>query len=174
METLTMNLQQDFVAMVQKHQAGIWRYLRSLGADHATADDLTQETFLAVYQKPFERKDGASCWAYLRTVARNRFIDTLRKRKAGAGQLDIDAVDATWKTLAANDDGSRAKEALKQCMQRLPDHARLALDLQFRDRASREAIAQTLNMQEEGVKTLMRRIRMKLRQCIERRLGIGG
>jgi len=48
---------------------------------------------------------------------------------------------------------------------------RRALDLQYRDRASRAEIAAELDLAVEGVKTLMRRARSALRDCVERKLG---
>ena len=44
----------DPVVLIQTYQAGIWRYLRALGCDSAQAEDITQETFLNVLQKPFQ------------------------------------------------------------------------------------------------------------------------
>ena len=44
----------DPVVLIQTYQAGIWRYLRALGCDSAQAEDITQETFLSVLQKPFQ------------------------------------------------------------------------------------------------------------------------
>ncbi len=38
----------DFAGLVRTHQVGVWRYVRFLGAEAAEADDLTQETFLAL------------------------------------------------------------------------------------------------------------------------------
>ena len=48
---------------------------------------------------------------------------------------------------------------------------RRALELQYRDRASRAEIAAELDLAVEGVKTLLRRARSALRDCVERRLG---
>ena len=50
----------DLAGMIRQHQAGVWRYLRVLGCDSAGADDLTQETFLAVLQKPFQDYNPAA------------------------------------------------------------------------------------------------------------------
>ncbi len=47
---------------------------------------------------------------------------------------------------------------------------REVIEMHYRDRAGREAIATKLGMQADGVKTLLRRIRQVLRECIERKL----
>ena len=43
----------DLTDLVRSYQAGVWRYLRFLGAEDALADDLTQETFLTIWKRPF-------------------------------------------------------------------------------------------------------------------------
>ncbi len=42
--------------------------------------------------------------------------------------------------------------------------------MHYRDRAGRDSIATKLSMQPDGVKTLLRRTRQVLRECIERTL----
>ena len=42
----------DAKALIESHQAELWRYLRYLGCDAAEAEDLTQETFLAALSGP--------------------------------------------------------------------------------------------------------------------------
>jgi RNA polymerase sigma-70 factor (ECF subfamily) len=60
-------------------------------------------------------------------------------------------------------------DALRECVEQLDRRARRAVDLQYRDHAGREAIAAELDMKPDGVKTLLRRTRQLLRECIERK-----
>ena len=60
----------ELAALVDQHQADVWRYLRYLGAEASDADDLTQETFLAVSRSKFEQRTPAETAGYLRTAAR--------------------------------------------------------------------------------------------------------
>ena len=62
--------------------------------------------------------------------------------------------------------------ALGDCLEvAVTPRVRRALELQYRDRASRGEIASQLDLAVEGVKTLLRRARSALRDCVERRLG---
>ncbi len=54
----------DAAAFIAKHQEGVWRYLRAIGCDSNLADDLTQETFLAVLRRPFEWVNDAASAGY--------------------------------------------------------------------------------------------------------------
>lgn len=74
----------DLAELVRSHQSGVWRYLRFLGADESLADDLTQETFVSVWKKPFVEHSPAATGSYLRTIARNLFLMSLRRRKRQA------------------------------------------------------------------------------------------
>jgi RNA polymerase sigma-70 factor (ECF subfamily) len=81
----------DLASLVKNHQAGVWRYLRALGCDPSEADELTQETFVAVLERPFEDYHPAATAAYLRTVARNLFL-TARRKLARSGVVATDLV----------------------------------------------------------------------------------
>ena len=69
-----------------------------------------------------------------------------------------------------NDDGDTWIESLRECVERLSGRGREAIDLNYREELSREEIAQRLAMTPDGVKTLLRRTRAVLRQCVERKV----
>jgi len=159
-------------AMVRAHQAGVWRYLRFLGCEATEADDLVQETFLEVFRKGFEDRSPAQTAAYLRTVARSRLLMARRKTRHQPQPVDIEAAEAVWAEVAGQDGMSDYLVALGDCLEvAVSPRVRRALELQYRDRASRAEIAAELELKVEGVKTLLRRARSALRDCVERKLG---
>ena len=159
-------------ALVRTHRAGVWRYLRFLGCDPSEADDLVQETFLAVFREGFEVRSPAQTAAYLRKVARNRLLMDRRKQRSRPQTVDLDAAEAIWAEVAGEDGLNDYLVALNECLKRaVSPRVRRALQLQYRDRASRAEIAAELDLAVEGVKTLLRRARSALRDCVERRLG---
>ncbi len=161
----------DAARLIREHQAGVWRYLRVLGCSAEVAEDLTQETFLAVLQRPFTDNGPAATSAYLRQVARNLCISY--QRRAGRYTLveDVADIDATWDRWAGKDDGEMLFSSLQQCLEGLTDRAKTALDLRFREDRSREQIAAAVEMSEDGAKNLLQRSKQFLRECIERKLG---
>jgi RNA polymerase sigma-70 factor (ECF subfamily) len=70
-----------FERLVRMYQAPVWRFLRHLLGDAALAEDITQETFLRVYQRlpTFEGRSKFSTWVL--QIARNAGIDALRSRQ---------------------------------------------------------------------------------------------
>ena len=157
----------DPLRLIENHQAGVWRYLRALGCDHAQADDLTQETFLAVLRKPFQDYNSAATAAYLRRVAHNLFISAQRRGGRVVVMENLEWVEHEWTQWAGADNGDALLDALRVCLRTLSERARWALELRFRDRLTRAGIADRLQITEHGAKNLMQRAKKQLRRCVE-------
>lgn len=156
--------------LVREHQADVWRYLRYLGASAADADDLTQETFLAVARSHFEQHSRQQTAAYLRTVARNQLLMARRHAGREISTVDLAAAEQVWSTAMDRTGSSGFLAALADCWEQLTGRAREAIDGFYRDHHSREELAVKLEMQADGVKTLLRRTREVLRQCVEKKV----
>ena len=161
----------DVARLVRDHQRGVWRYLRVLGCDPSQAEDLTQETFLAVLQRPLEDRGPAATAAYLRTVARNLLISARRRSSRYHLVENVDNVETQWQRWAGFDGGDAAVSALEECLANLGERARRALLLRYRDERTRSQIAEALQISEHGAKNLMQRAKQALRECLERRIG---
>ncbi|MBK8980381.1 MAG: sigma-70 family RNA polymerase sigma factor [Planctomycetes bacterium] len=159
--------------VIARHQAGLWRYLRHLGCSPDDADELMQETFVVALRKPFVVHGDCATAGYLRTIARNLFLNLRRGRRRDAARF-CDAVDVLWRDRGADGDatgrGSR-HEALAACVESLDGRARRLVSRFYADGASRCELAAELGMKETGVKTLLQRVRAALRECVEARLG---
>jgi RNA polymerase sigma-70 factor (ECF subfamily) len=160
----------DPARLIEAHQAGVWRYLRALGCEPALADDLTQDTFLAILQVPFQDFSHSATAAYLRKTAFNSLVSYKRRAKRAISVDELEVVDENWSRWAADDNAEALLEALRDCFKGLGERAKLALELRFREKRSRSSIAASLQMTEHGAKNLMQRAKHKLRQCIESKL----
>lgn len=170
-EEIKFSSEIDPAQLVEDHQAGIWRYLRALGCESNEAEDLTQETFLAVLRKPFEYYGKAAAASYLRKVAYHRFISSRRRAGKEVVTAELERIDEAWANwLEEQQDGSEALDALAVCLKQLNERARWALEMRFRDKLARVEIAKKLEITEHGAKNLMQRAKQKLRQCVESKL----
>jgi RNA polymerase sigma-70 factor (ECF subfamily) len=160
----------DAARLIQTYQAGIWRYLRAMGCETSLADDLTQDTFLAVLQRPFQEVSRAATTAYLRKTALNMLISHERLAGRVRATEKIELLDQTWTRWAGDDDGEAVLMHLRECLGYLTERARLALEMRFRGEHSREEIAAALEITEHGAKNLMQRAKQQLRDCIERKI----
>ena len=155
--------------LVQAHQAGIWRYLRYLGATDSAAEDLAQETFIEMVSRPFEQRSHHETASYLRTIARHQFLRARRREGRSVSLDEVEIAEEIWNRLAS-DGGDELLDALDDCLEHINGRARKAIDLHYREESSREEIARQLEMKPDGVKTLLRRARATLRECVERRV----
>jgi len=157
--------------LIQTYQAGVWRYLRALGCEAALADDLTQDTFLALLQRPFQDVSPAATSAYLRKTALNLLISHQRRSGRVRATENIEQLDQQWLRWAGDDEGETTLAHLRDCLSRLTVRARQALEMRFRAESSRSEIALQLGITEHGAKNLMQRAKQQLRECVERKLG---
>ncbi|MEM6776358.1 MAG: sigma-70 family RNA polymerase sigma factor [Planctomycetota bacterium] len=160
--------------LIDRHQSGIWRYLRMLGCDASTADDLTQETFLRVLRrKTFVQHSDSATSEYLRRTAYNLLVTN--HRKLGRVHLSDSpaTLDQSWQRWAGKDlTGDAATEALRDCMERLTERARTALKLRFVDNTPRPLIGEALGISDHGARNLMQRAKAQLRECVHEKLNL--
>jgi len=157
--------------LVRQYQADVWRYLRFLGCDHAEAEDLTQETFLAVLRSPFEQRSAKETAAYMRRVARSQMLMVRRRDGREPATTELTAAENVWAGATVDGSLNPHLEALEECLQTaIAPKAREAVAMHYSDGDSREQIAAALKMTVDGVKTLLRRSRAALQECIERKL----
>jgi RNA polymerase sigma-70 factor, ECF subfamily len=169
----------ELETLVRIHQAEIYRYVRYMGAEsQGVAEDLVQETFLAAFRSadpPTPRAERQTS-AWLRGIARNHFLMHCRRSRTNPVHADSGAMaraEAAWTNeFLREGDGFDYIEALRACLSTLGEKQRKILDLQYRDGKSRSEIAEAASMSEDGIKSMMRRLRSVLGQCIRRKLGL--
>lgn len=160
----------DLGDLVREHQADLWRYLRYLGCEAAEADDLVQETFLALVRQPPELRSPEAMAGYLRTAARNQLLMLRRRQGRELATADLELAENVWAEATDESGLSNWLEALADCLKTaITERTRKAIDLFYRDRVSRAEVARQLAMAPDGVKTLLRRGRSALRTCVERK-----
>ncbi len=127
----------DIDSIVRTHQDGLRRYLRFLGCDGPTADDLAQDVFVALLRGPFEERSEAATGAWLRKKARWLHLEQVRWRARRREQSLLVAADDVWAELAGDDGGDRYVAALELCLDRLGPRSRQAVELRYGQDRSR-------------------------------------
>jgi len=163
--------------LVRMHQAEIYRYVRYLGAESTgVAEDLVQEAFLAAFRSSTldTPRDEKKQSAWLRGIARNLFLMHCRRARTNPVLANSDALEhaeQVWtKDFLREGDGFDTIEALQKCLGTLGEKQRRMLDLHYAQNKSREEMAGLFDMSEDGIKSVMRRLRAALAQCIRRRM----
>ena len=156
--------QEAFTCLLNRHVDAIHRYIyRLTGSDH-DADDLTQETFLRVWQKAGSynpRKSKPTTWLY--RIAHNLCVDQFRKPRHEFHSNAIESVADSAADQETALDRTQQLAALQSALDELPHSQRSALLLcQVQGFSNREA-AQILNITVRALESLLARARRNLR-----------
>lgn len=136
-----------------------------------TAEDLTQETFLRVWNRihTFSNERG-NLQGWLVTVARNRAFDYLRSSQASVSLAtsNLDELERAGHFYTELDQSDRlAKQnAVAQALNLLPDDQREVIQLTHYEGMTQTEIAQKLGKPLGTVKGLVRGALKKLRSCM--------
>ena len=138
-------------------------YLRDLGL----AEDAVQETFIKVYMNLHRYSPEYTFGQWLYTIARNTFIDYVRKR-----QDDL-PIDEKFSSPASNTPtpeesviNSQQRHQIELCIARLPENYRRLIRMRFFDEYSYEEIAVKLSLPLGTVKTQIHRARERMCRLI--------
>jgi RNA polymerase sigma-70 factor (ECF subfamily) len=162
-----------FSELVRRYQSGVRATLRRLTAgNHALADDLAQETFLAAYRnlRSFRQEARFSTWLY--RIATNAFLAEARKRREQLlgdrdGDLaDDDGDDAGPPGASASGDHSRGAALhidMERALAALSAPERAAIVQCYHNDLSHEEAAYVLGCPVGTVKTHILRGKQKLK-----------
>lgn len=139
--------------------------------DPAAVDDLLQDVALTALQKLAEFTRGTDFLAW--TIAIARFKVMGYQRRLGDNRRQVgDAVLASLADAAIGvaHEGGRRHEALRHCIEGLPERQRRVLTMRYEQERPIEEIATHESATPNSITVFLHRIRIGLRLCIEQRL----
>src|SRR5438445_13217267 len=176
--------------LYDRHVGAIFAVASRLTGDRQIAEEVVQETFLALWNRAelFDPAMG-SLAAWLHTIARNRTVDRLRaagrrpslvpfSATSGEDEQDSAALDRLVATgtllggagLGPGPEGELAitelRQTLRGALDELPDAERTAIVLAYREELSQSEIAERLGWPLGTVKTRTRRALPRLREIL--------
>jgi len=166
------------VALMERYQHRLYRYLLRLVREPATAEDLFQQTWLRVMERIRNYNPKLSFEGWLFALAHNLAIDYLRRYRPESLDEPLSSGDSRAESLAdagagalqqvlAQERAGRLAEALAE----LPLIFRDVLTLRFEEEMQLEEIAATLALPLSTVKTRLHRALKHLRQHLESKWG---
>ena len=178
-----------------RHVDAVYATASRLTADRQVAEEVVQETFLALWNRAelFDPRAG-SLGAWLHTIARNRTVDRLRaagrrpnliplSSATGAEEQDSAALDRLVSsgtvlggaTVDLGPEGELAatelRQVLRDALADLPESERTAIVLAYREELTQTEIAERLGWPLGTVKTRTRRALLRLREALADELG---
>ena len=143
-----------FVQLFMSHEKQIYRYILSLMPDSQDAQDVLQETAIALYNMMLKHREKSTRW--------RRFLDNdLMKEIASRQAMLIPELD-------------KRREYLKECLAEVPDDKRAMLTDYYFEEETIDVIAEKQNKSVEATYKALQRIRKTLMHCIEGKMHASG
>jgi RNA polymerase sigma-70 factor, ECF subfamily len=139
------------------------------GADRETADEIVQDTMLAVWRKSHlfqDNKGSLSTWIY--AIARNLRIDRIRKQTLWRHLCaDLEALQYAGPGYDESHAREQERIGVDQALAELPREQQQIIQLSFMEGLTQSEIAKRLDLPLGTVKSRMRLAFGKLRSSVE-------
>jgi len=137
----------DAEALFRSHADSLFRYLTRMAGDHATAEDVLQDTFQRLLERP--PRTGTNLRGWLFTVATHRLRDVQRAGRRRRERATLVGPRALSDPPARPDealDAAAARSRVRAALDALPERDRTVLLMReegFRHREIAEAVGTT-------------------------------
>lgn len=155
-----------------KYQPMVRSCILSMVPDFSLAEDVLQETFLVVSRKAGDFELGTSFPAWVKTIARFKALETLRRERGRFVTLSESALEALGTEphgFADADDTDPRLERLQNCISQLAPQARRSIELRYRGDHLPPQIAELMGCTVPSVNVTLSRARAFLRDCVSRK-----
>lgn len=164
--------------LLEAYQKPLFHFIYRMVGSPDDAAELTQETFLRVWQKGDSFKLNARVKPWMYAIAANLCRDALRKRRRHPAPLSLDALDAQGERLHSDGDRVQASPAdrlqhheqtqtLLRAVHALPSSLKLPFVFCVLEGHTQEEAAETLGLSRKSVETRIRRARKRLQNIWE-------
>ena len=158
-----------FEYLFNRYRDAIRQLLTQRAGSSDDADDLLQETFIKVYLHLDRYNPAYTFGQWLYTIARNTFIDYVRRRQ---DELPIDERFSAPASPAPNPEESvirlQQRSEIEYCLEHLAPRYNRLIRMRFLEEYSYEEIAEKLNLPLGTVKTQIHRARERMCELIRR------
>jgi RNA polymerase sigma-70 factor (ECF subfamily) len=170
-----MDARQLFEILVRENADMLIAYIRSTARDDALADDIFQETMLTAWRRLDDYDQDRPFGPWLRGIAARILLAHYRKAARGFAVCDegtLDYLSQRFETLdrQSGDTFDDKLEALRDCVQTLPEHYREPIRLRYCEDLSVGGLAERLGLVAETVKKRLQRAKARLLDCLNRKL----
>ncbi|MCL2681852.1 MAG: sigma-70 family RNA polymerase sigma factor [Bacteroidales bacterium] len=135
-----------FRQLMQQEQEKVYRLIRRMVIDHDDTDDLTQATFIKVFENinEFEGKSKLSTWIY--RIAVNEALNFLRhkRRKLFVPIVDVERQLSNKIDTDFNFNGDEIEKKLQKAILTLPEKQRLVFNMRYYENIKYEEMSDIL------------------------------
>lgn len=163
-----------FTTLFQQHRQRVFSLACAILRDEAAAEDVVQETFLAIFQRLHTYRGEAAFTTWLTAVAVNQCRGRLRRRKLGRflslewlSERQLAAAAPRSDNPAVTVADRQQAENVWQLVDRLDDRLRLPLLLRYRYDFSAQEVAELLGANPNRIYQQLYEGRQRLRRLVE-------
>jgi RNA polymerase sigma-70 factor (ECF subfamily) len=135
-----------FRQLMQQEQERVYRLVRRMVIDHDDANDLTQATFIKVFENinEFKGKSKLSTWIY--RIAINEAMNFLRhkRRKLFIPIVDVERQLSKVIDTGSNFNGDEIEKKLQKAILTLPEKQRLVFNMRYYENVKYEEMSEIL------------------------------
>lgn len=160
-----------FLRLLAQNETWLATYVHTLVNRAADADDILQECKLTMWKNFGNYQPGTHFRAWARTIATHQVLNYRRSVK----RLPDTALEESFIEAVASEIDRRAEqldtraEALRRCVQQLPDAYRKIVVWRYYEDAEIEEIAEKSRRSPAAVYRLLSRIRKLLNDCVSQK-----
>lgn len=160
----------EFLEYFLAHQTELRVFISAIVRDRDAREDIFQEVSQTLWRTfdEFDRTRSFIAWA--RGIARHKAIHRWRKDKKGPVLLSSEAIEAVCEAYEETEaDDALMIEALRHCLENLPENSRRLLEWRYDATLRLKEIAKRLETSLGAVNKALFRLRENLQSCIERK-----
>lgn len=159
---------ESFNELIKYYYPIIYKFLIKLTTNKDVTDDLVQETFIKLINKidKYDINGKASFGTYLITIAKNTYIDYLRKIKKELQEIDIEQIPDNINFEVSYSKKDNYDLLLKE-IEKLPINQKEAIKLKYLEGYSLEEIATLQKVESKTIKSRLFEARKKLKRILK-------
>jgi RNA polymerase sigma-70 factor (ECF subfamily) len=156
---------QAFSILVRRHTDRFYATAYHLSGNASEAEDLVQEAFLKIWQRPTIWKDdrGAKFTTWFYRILVNMNIDKVRKNRRMTGDQALDYMADKAPTPEDHTVMNEEQVMIEQALDSLPERQRTALNLCFYEGVSNAEAADIMGVKIKALESLLMRAKAGLK-----------
>ena len=168
-----MGQHDEYLRLFLAHEADVRAFIGSLVRDYHVRDDILQDV-AAICWRQFDQYDHfRSFGAWARGIAANKIKQSRAESERFPMAFEPAVIEAVREAFDRTEaQASPRLDALRLCVESLPQKSRRLLETRYGEGRKPEQIARQLRSTRDAVYKALARLRAKLEDCIRRRLAL--
>ena len=166
---------ESFVRLLVRHEHQVYSYILALLPNVTNADEVMQETSIVAWRKFDQFEPGTDFVRWVCQLARYevlQFRERCARYRLHFSDEFVQAVASEAESHAGESDVRH--HALEDCLTQLKSRDREIVRLRFESGASVKSVAQRMDRTSDAIYKALKRIRVALLRCVDRRLATEG